>query len=328
MSGGFTLYRYWLNQDKKYKASRDAQNIAETISESLTTSAAYQSNALRNGASQPMVATRIDTNKCRITVLPGDEMYIGDEIMVFGEEWLCTELYADEYGIMYGEIWMCNHKFVYQGFDGATIVKNAIIDDGSYSKGSEKSISVVDGTYKCYMTMDTESSLLFIDKRLAIDIISDKDGKPILEVGKIRWIDTKSKNYGTGSHLLYIVLAEDVYNEESDNLELMICNYIAPQSANDKSLKLDMVINGKDSIRIGTNRTYKASLIGEEADLGDLVWSIEGDDSIILIPNEASCTVKVPLDDALVGKDFVLNCESTADAELKANKQVAVIAIG
>lgn len=330
MSDGFTLYRYWLNRDKQYRANRDAQNISEAINESLTESAAYRSDALRNGAQQPIVATREGTNKCKITVMPGDEMYIGDVVSVFGEEWLCKELYTDEYGITYGEIWMCNHRFVYQDFDGTIITKCAIIDDGSYSKGSDKSIPVVDGTYKCYMSLDKESSALFVDKRLAIDTVLGRDGQPILEVGKIKWIDTKSNNYGSGSHLLYFVLAEDVYNGEHDNLELMLCDYTQTGVICSKSRNTCLVINGKDSIRIGTKRTFKARVDGDEYtdDLEGLVWRIDGSDSIVLIPDGASCTVKVPLDDALVGVDFVLSCESTTEAELKANKQVAVIAIG
>lgn len=335
---GYSVYRYWLRRDKEKKAEADKQRVKETINTSITESAAYQENALRNGEPQPLAAIRTDTNKCKITVIPGDKMCIGDLISVFNEQWLVMELYTDEYGVTYGEVWMCNHKFVYQDFDGNVITKDAIIDDGSYSKGSDKQISVVDGNYKCYMSLDDESAVLFIDKRLAIDVIMDQNGSPILEVGKIRWIDTKTKNYGEGSHLLFFTLSEDVYNKENDSLDNLICDYKAEtrdDSSNSESpeetIGSCLVINGRDSIRIGTSRTYKAIAIddkGNSISAEDIVWSAEGNDSIIIKPDEEACIVSVPLNESMVGKDFVITCRSKSEKYKTANKQVAVTSIG
>lgn len=333
---GYSVYRYWLRRDKEKKAEADKQRVKETINTSIVESASYQEGALRNGESQPIAAIRTDTNKCKITVIPGDKMCIGDLISVFNEQWLVMELYTDEYGITYGEVWMCNHKFVYQDFDGNIITKDAIIDDGSYSKGSDKQISVVDGNYKCYMSLDDESAALFIDKRLAIDVIMDQNGSPILEVGKIRWIDTKTINYGEGSHLLFFTLSEDVYSKENDSLDNLICDYKTKKNDNnlevpEESIGSYLVINGRDSIRIGTSRTYKVIAVDEKGNsisAEDIVWSIEGNDSILIKPDSDACIVSVPLNESLVGKDFVIICRSKSEKYKAANKQVAVISIG
>lgn len=335
---GYSVYRYWLRRDKEKRAETDKQRVTETINTSILESPSYQSGALRNGESQPIAAIRTDTNKCKITVIPGDEMCIGDLITVFNERWLVMELYTDEYGVTYGEIWMCNHKFVYQDFDGKVIVKDSIIDDGSYSKGSDKQISVVDGTYRCYMSLDDESAVLFVDKRLAIDVIMNQNGDPILEVGKIRWIDTKTKNYGEGSHLLFFTLSEDVYNQENDSIENLICDYksneeekVDNQETPAESIGSCLVINGRDSIRIGTSRTYKAIAVDEKGNsvgAENVVWDIEGNDLITIKGDNETCIVSVPLNESLVGKDFTIICRSESEKYKAANKQVAVISIG
>lgn len=336
---GYSVYRYWLQRNKEKKVESDKQRVKETINTSIVESAAYQEGALRNGESQPIAAIRTDTNKCKITVIPGDKMCIGDLISVFNEQWLVMELYTDEYGITYGEVWMCNHKFVYQDFDGNVITKDAIIDDGSYSKGSDKQISVVDGNYKCYMSLDDESAVLFIDKRLAIDVIMDQNGNPILEVGKIKWIDTKTKNYGEGSHLLFFTLSEDVYNQENDSLDNLICDYKAEKIDNsdelespEESIGSCLVIKGRDSIRIGTSRTYKVIAVDEKGNsisVDDIIWDInDGSGSVIIKTDNETCIISVPLNESLVGKDFVIICRSKSGKYKAANKQVAVISIG
>ena len=105
MNDAFTVYRYWLKhnacQDKKF----EKQLVQESIEESLIDSSSYQEDALRNGEPQPLAAIRTETNKCKITLLPGSEMYIGDLVYVFNEHWICMEMRTDEYGIKSGEIY-------------------------------------------------------------------------------------------------------------------------------------------------------------------------------------------------------------------------------
>ena len=77
----------------------------------------------------------------------------------------------------------------------------------------------------CYVSLDDESRALYIDKRLGISVIYDKNGKEILEAGKIKWIDIKSRNFGEGSHLMVFGINEDPYKPDSDNIAELICDY-------------------------------------------------------------------------------------------------------
>lgn len=341
---GYDVYKYWLAHSKAVAADREKAAVREEVETSLKDSAAYQSGAKRNGEQQPIVAARTSMNICRLTVMPGDEMFVGDLIEAFNEKWLCMELYEDEYGVKYGEMWMCNHEFVFQDHDGKIIQKAGIFDDGSYSKSSDKAIPIVDGTYRCYMSLDDESRSLYVDKRIAIDVILDRHGKEILDVGKIKWIDQKTKNYGTGSHMLFFTLVDDVYNEEKDRIDLLLCDYINTEQQDDEPEPPEggeptiiptnyLVISGRDSIRIGTSRTYKASAVDAEGnsqtvDGTTLLWTLIGDEKISIEVNGTECRLQIPLSDELIGKNVQLKCEDTAGLYQTTNKEVAVISIG
>lgn len=334
---GFSVYRYWLEQNQKADKQEDIQYAQNSFESTLKNSAAYQNNVLRNGKKQPMVVNRTATNKCKIILDIGGEINIGDLVYIFNEYWICVEKRIDEYGMTYGEIWMCNILFKYQKHDLTIVTKHAIIDDGSYSKGSDKPIPVTDGNYTCYISLDEESKELFVDKRLAIDIVLNSKGEEILEVGKIIWLDTKSKNFGEGSHLLVFGLSDDVYSKEYDNLELIICDYKESvqqdNSTGSKKVEGKLEISGRDTIRIGTGRTYTAKIIdsiGNSVEPAEeLVWICKNTTDGITIENKGnSCLVKVALEDKLIGTNFVLECIDKSGNNLSGNKEVAVISIG
>lgn len=329
---GFNLYRYWLSLDKETGAEEEKASVQDTFTSTIQESAAYQRDALRNGRSQPIVAIRAETKKCKITVIPGDEMYIGDLIYVFNEYWLCMELYTDEYGLTYGEIWMCNQVFKYQNHELKSISKYAIIDDGSYSKGSDKAIPVTDNSFTCYMSLDDESSALYVDKRLAFDVVLDSKGEKILEVGKIVWIDTKSKNFGKGSHLLAFGINDDVYNKECDNISLFICDYKEPGTSENVVVASGYLsINGRNTLRIGTSRTYYVVAIDEKGNTiepTDVQWNIESVNGITIEPNGNSCVVAVPLEESLIGEIIKIGCVDLSGNYSAGNTEVAVISIG
>lgn len=315
-----TVYRLWLKRSLEAGRDQETQFVQDSFAENLQNSAAYQDDALVNGESQPMVATRKGTRKCNFTLIPGDNICIGDLVYVFNEYWLCIELYIDEYGMKYGELWMCNQIFRYQDHDLNTIEKYAILDDGSYTSGADKPLLVTDNSFNCYISLDDESKALFVDKRLAIGVVYDSKGEPILEVGKIKWIDAKSRNFGEGSHLMLFGINDDAYNPETDNIDELICDYkvinetpeVEPTPEEDGVL----AIEGRSTMRIGSGRTYEVKAINSNGDTvtppTDVTWSIEPDiPGVSLKPDGCSCLVSIKEDDNLSGESFVLKCSTT-----------------
>ena len=319
------LYRHWLKNCLEKDKQRDKSSVQESFMETIMQSPSYHTDSLVNGELQPIVATRTETKKCKITVVPGSTLHIGDLVHVFNEDWICVELYTDEFGMQYGELWMCNQIFIYQDHDLNVIQKPAVLDDGSYSSGNDKAIMVTDNSFNCYISLDAESNALFIDKRLAIGVIYDSKGNKILEVGKIKWIDVKSKNFGEGSHLMVFGINDDAYSPEHDSIEKMICDYREPVEQSEEPTEPPeeedtyvgkLVISGRSTIRIGSARTYTVSAVSDStgetiAPSSDVVWTIvcESED-VTIQPDGLSCKVAVKEDDDLVGVTFTLKCES------------------
>lgn len=328
------LYRRWLACGLEQEKCQEQNYVQESFAETIQQSPAYQEDAEVNGEPQPIVATRKDTNKCDVTVIPGDRLYIGDLVKVFNEYWICVEMYVDEFGMYYGELWMCNHTFCYQDFELNIIHKYAILDDGSYSNGNDKAIKVTDNSFNCYISLDDESRALFIDKRLGISIIYDKSGKEVMEVGKIKWIDIKSRNFGEGSHLMVFGINDDSYNPDADNIEELICDYKEKPAEDEEPIepiiKGALSIEGRKSIKAGSGRTYNLVAIDKES--GDTIdapedaeWRIEFDGSGVSISaSGATCKVSVKEDDSLIGSMFTLKCSSLSGEYIEAKINVEV----
>lgn len=316
------LYKNWLNCGIKQGKVQDKKFVQESFADTIQNSLAYQEDALVNGKPHPIVATRKDTRKCDVAVIPGDELHIGDLIKVFNDYWICVELYIDEYGMSYGELWLCNHVFCYQDFDLNIIRKYAILDDGSYSKGNDKAIAVTNNSYNCYISLDKESQAIYIDKRLGLSVIYDSAAKEILEVGKVKWIDIKSKNFGEGSHLMVFGINDDQFNPEKDNIEKLICDYqekktediIPPADIEQPAIKGRLFINGRSTIKAGTGRSYTLSAIndntGDSLEPPDAIeWLLERNiNGISIKPSTASCKIIVKEDDNLIGEMILLKC--------------------
>lgn len=351
INSDFSLYCRWLNCGWKNDGCYENKFVQDSFLDTIKQSSAYQGDAEVNNKKQPLVATRKETNKCDVAVLPGDNLNIGDLVKVFNEHWLCIEKYIDEYGMQYAELWMCNHVFCYQNFNLDIINKYAILDDGSYSKGNEKALAITDNSFNCYISLDDESRSLFIDKRLGISVIYDKNGQEILEVGKIKWIDIKSHNFGDGSHLMVFGINEDPYNPSTDSIEKLICDYKEKDKENpptgeisgqesentDKnttqddgdvsSINKSLIISGRKNIRTGTGRTYTVSAINGGATTDaplDLEWKVEGDGVSCDIEG-ASCKIVVQENNDLVGSVIVIRCHCLSGEYLDATLSVEVI---
>lgn len=318
MDNGFALYKYWLKTDEENDICDDTREVKKELIEALKETPSYQARAKVNGVIQPLVAVR-DRKKarvCKVTAVSNDNLHVGDLVDVYKEKWIIIEAREDEYGISSGEMWMCNQVFTYQKFSGEIVEKNAIIDDGSYSTKTEKAIDVATNTYKCYMQLDDDSKELYIDKRLAIDVAVNSDGKEILEVGKIVWLDKKSVNFGEGSHLLSFKLERDVFNSSKDSVEQMLCDYRSISESEPESATNTIAISGRTSLRIGTTREYKANIIDENGNIveGNFLFNWELRDApngVSISPEEQSCKISCAISDKMIGKSFTIVCYDT-----------------
>ena len=309
-------------------------------------SAAFQSGAKRNGFKQRMLIVRMKTKECKITALSGQELYAGDYIECFNEKWLVVETFTDENGVLYGKAWLCNFVFKFQNGTQRVVLKDGIIDDGSYAGKNEQRIPLEEGFYRAYLPIDADTVKIFIDKRFAIGTAHTSKMKEILSVVRVVWLDKQTYNLGAGSHLLRMRLKDDVFNEQEDSVGNMICNYIKDNAQGslfepDTSETGDVPdrrweIEGRDSIRIGTSRSYFARLyddVGDDGDgameieaAGEFVWTYPNISGVKYTQDGNALTVEIPLNPALVGTDIELFVVCADGDCVPGRKTVEVIA--
>lgn len=321
------IYDCILRSNKLSNKKNTIKNAQASFLNIISDNPAFQENAKRNGNIQPMLVTRISTNECSVQVLPGESIFIGDLVECYNENWIVVELFSDEYGMIFGKMWLCNYLCNFQNITSEIFKYYAVIDDGSYSK-SEKNIKTTDSYYNLYITLDENTEKLFIDKRLAIGTMYDKNQKKILQVMKIVWIDKQELNFGKGSHLLKIRLSADVFNEEKDNIEYLICDYIEQNIQNtideNNDSDDDIYISGKDTLKIGTSRTY---LIEGNSSHNNYTWIINNE-KCKLTYNGLTCKIYIPLDAELIGEKLLLTAIDNSKQDYEITKEVEVINIG
>lgn len=316
----FDIYNEYLTASQVGSKQIEKNAAQSTLRNELKNSASFHSDATINGVQKDILATRKSATKCSITTFD-DLIAVGDLVTVFGEYWLCMSSYKDELDVNQGELWLCNHTLKFQNGTSEIIERHAIIDDGTYSSISDKSIMTPSGKYICYVGIDEDTKHLFIDKRIAIGKIFNKNNEEILDVFNISGIDYKSLNVGSGSHLMTIRFDAGEYSAEKDSIEAMICDYIQTEEDSINIPSFDASISGKDSIRIGSSRTYDA-ILSEQMDIKWTVDNLPNDGKVSSTLN--SCVVKIPLDYEAVGSFLTIKCIADNDVVI-ATKTVEVV---
>lgn len=335
MQGDWTLWERLLTYDGAEGSSQEVaiDEAIDAFIEGITSDPAYQPDALVEGTETPIVASRVSALECKIKAVPGTEIHIGDLVECLDEKWLVMDLYIDKIGIINGTMWICNDTIHFQNNSAPVHTRNCIIDDGSYSRKTSDPIAYVPvNTYKLYLSIDAETKLLFIDKRLAFGVIYDQYGKEILEVYKTIGIDKKSRNLGEGSHLMMLTMQRDVYHENVDSIALNLCDvYVPPEEASVPQTTGSCVISGRDAIRIGTTRKYHAVFTDAQGVVDASVtpiWTVAAPTGVVYEEANGVVSIPVPLLESLIGAEITITVTSAGGLYGTYEKKVQVVTVG
>ena len=328
-----------LDRQLPYDARQYAIDQAlDSFLEGMKEDPAYQADATVEGTVTPMVIDRKSSLECSVKAAPGTDLYIGDMVECFDEDWIVVDLYADKLGIINAKLWICNDIIKFQNHSPVVYTRHCVVDDGSYSRRSTDPYAYVPtNTYKIYISLEAASRQLYIDKRLGLGPIYDSEGNLILEVYKITGIDIKSKNRGEGSHLMVLTVQRDVYNPSNDSLALNLCDVyysLSEEGSGDEpETSGSAFIQGRDFIRIGTSSKYEGRFEDESGasvvPQGEIVWTItSSDNSITWTISNGIVTVKAPFKDDLVGAEVTMKLSDSNQSFATYEKKVRVISIG
>lgn len=279
MAVDFVGYNRRLQYDGETEQERTVTMMQEAFSRDVENHPGYEAEAKRNGVTQPMLFSRGEVRyKINVTCLPGDELYPGDLVEVYDEYWICTETRAMDTLQTTGLLWLCNHKFAFQNHTSEIHECWGVLDSGVYSTtiGGDASLAYLDKQFKIYLPYNDETKYIFIDKRIATELLYDQYGDEILAVYKITGVDHTSKSYGQNAHLLILNARSDAYNPSTDNIEHMICDYIDPADDPVRPVDVKCEIIGNAILPIEKSCKYIAKFYrddGSEADDVTAVWS-------------------------------------------------------
>ena len=296
----------------------------------LPSSANVKPTATRNGKPQVLVAVETQTSyKYEIIAMPGDELLTGDLLEFENRHWIVVEVPSAPVLHYTGIAWECNHLFRFQTFDGDIVERWGVIDSGNYSTDVQHGSMLTDtnSQYRLYMQLDDQTKQIFIDKRLAVAQIFDKDGRQILDVYKVTDVDPVTQSYG-GGHLLVLRAVSDAYNAKTDRIDILICDY-NEGGAPDTPTPDKVVITGPDELRPVFGRKYTASYEGAPTD-AVFTWDFTAADQLVpyvhlaRIGNEVQVTVDRG---APVGMSFRLTAASDDPNIAKGEKSIKVVSL-
>lgn len=277
MYNAYQTYRTYLQLNGSDQRERAVRSSRDDLLKHAVNSPDYQPDAKRNGVVQPMLFTRGgEEHSYNIICMPGDDLYAGDEIEVFGQHWLVMEARADMTTHKTGKMTQCNQLFRFQNFTPDVVEYWGILDQSGYSstvtgtnqmKQSEEQLTI-------YFPYNDDTAKIFVDKRLATHVGYEKNGRQVLATVKITSTSPRSNSYNMEDHLLTLKAIRDVYSESADNLDLMICDYIPPDHdplyPSEPTLYCDVI--GKPTVMLNRTRTlspvfYQADGVTEDTSI-------------------------------------------------------------
>lgn len=332
----WTLYETMLGygDGSKTKSEILKDDALNSFTEEIVNDPGYMSDTTVNDEITPMVATHKSGMECEITIPPPADAHIGDLVTAFDERWLITDVSRNSIGVQSGKMLICNDVIRFQNHSESVHTRPVVVTNETLPKKLANTIvRTPDNTFVIYLSIDEMTRKLFVGKRLSFGVTYDADGNEVLEAYKISGIDTKSMNFGEGSHLMILTMMRDVYDPEADSLEDNLCDVFIPaDEESEPSVTGSCEITGRDSIRIGTTRNFTAHFYSPDGEeLTDVVplWNPTVPAGVEANIDGNTISVTVPLSQPLVGEEITILLSADGEIDFGTfEKKVKVIAVG
>lgn len=213
-----------------------AEEAKARLKRDFLASVSCEYDSKRNGVAQKFIVTPTDKpSKMDIIAFPDEDLFIGDMIECYGQQWIVTDKEANNTFQWKGRIQQCNLKLRFQYGTNSTIYEQwAYYNKGVYSTNVTETTTAQTGHLQrmLQIQLNEHTRYLHRDKRIATNKIPFPDGHDELQCYKITSYDTVADSYGGGS-LLNLAIEEDQFSPDNDNVTELICDYIAPPPAPD-----------------------------------------------------------------------------------------------
>lgn len=258
-----------------------------------------------------------------IKSLPDETFDAGDYVEWADSMWLIVSCDWDKEVYTYGKVQQCNYVLKWQNQDANIIERwSVVLSASKYNNGEKYNNIVVVGSNQLmvYLPLDSETLKLKANLRLMVDF--DTESPKCYDVTRV---DTVTMSYDgiaepryDGKGCILLILTETEFNPDVDNIPLMICDYIDPDSIPVPTAPILITYAGSPEIRVGGRKTFTA-----ETDY-DIVFSLVNsaiwDGKITMTQTGNKCVIKIANDSAMVGSAFkVVATAGTEISELFVN---------
>lgn len=247
-----------------------------------------------------------------IKSLPDESFNAGNYVEWADGMWLIVSCDWDKEVYTYGKMQQCNYYMRWQDNDKNIIDKWAVVLSASkYNNGElyNNIITVGSNQLMVYLPLDDDTKKLGANKRLFVDFNTTSP-----KCYEITRIDTVTMAYdgvatprydGVGCVLL--VLTESEFNPDTDNVELMLCDYVEKE----RPMPTAISFKGSAEIRIGGRKTFECA--------GATAWDFAATEmwcnKITLETQGEKCVVKIASEPAMVGAVITLTARMAGLAD-------------
>ena len=239
-------------------------------------------------------------NEKKITMKPNEHIHLGDYVLWDNTTWILTEKNDDCEISDSGIIEKCSVILRFQNSNGDIIdypvVRN--VDTGSDTRQSTYA-DIIRGNFLLYIPYTTETSSLCVNQRF---MLWNQGSVP--EVCKIIGIKPVLMNINplmTG--YLILTMEKDVYNPNTDNIDMMLADYFQPEETIGETLTLSC---DKPEIIIGG--TARKITSNKDNCTWELI-TVEGiDDQFLVEYSGFDCFVSCKENYDLLGQTVILRC--------------------
>lgn len=241
----------------------------------------YQPDALVNNVPQRLIVSKnksVVTEK-RFWTYPGEQAQLGDVVDCFNSKWLVTEVDPNDDICVTGKLEQCNREICWQNPHTKEIIYRWVTMSRPYYSNLEETdqISRSKRMYKVQIPYDSETALFDNGKRFMLEII---DGDP--KTYRITSVDISTNRYqmhGAIQGFIVLQIEQDQYNELTDNVELMVCDYIDPNDdIIDTVLECNILYTGSAELKLGGQpKKFSAEFLDENGQGVALtpVWEVQ-----------------------------------------------------
>lgn len=245
--------------------------------------------------------------------LPDEYFDAGDYVEWENSMWLVVSCDWDKEVYTYGKMQQCNYVLKWQDKNANVIERwSVILSASKYNNGEKYNNIIVVGSNQLmvYLPIDSETLKLTANKRIFVDFNTDRP-----KCYDITRVDTVTMGYDgvaepryDGKGCVLLIITETEINPDVDRIDLMLCDYIDPQSIPTPSTPILITYTGDPEIRIGGRKTFTAQTA--DTVVFSLQYAPSWDGNLTMTQTGNKCVVKCANNARLVGASFKVQATS------------------